>query len=134
MTGISMCGEMAVGIVTPAEVPSNRIRIATTTNVYGRCRATLTIHIGLHHQYRSCCRLHFPPQCPHVDYEAIFHVAFEHACVGLLNVLHGDHLDIGHDAPLRAEIQHLLRLGDATDQGTRDRLAAEDHVEDGRRG
>jgi hypothetical protein len=28
------------------ETPSNRIRMAATTNVYGRFRASLTIHMG----------------------------------------------------------------------------------------
>jgi hypothetical protein len=51
-----------------------------------------------------------------VDHEAIFHVALLHAIIGVVDILDLDHLDIGGDALLGAEIEHLLRLGDAADQ------------------
>src|ERR1700681_3141959 len=45
MTGISMFGKMSVGIVTIDRSPSTAISSATTTNVYGRRRASRTIHM-----------------------------------------------------------------------------------------
>jgi hypothetical protein len=36
---------MSVGIVSTEATPSNRIKMAATTNVYGRFRASLTIHM-----------------------------------------------------------------------------------------
>src|ERR1700681_2789949 len=69
----------------------------------------------------------------HVDHEPVFDLVVEKAHVGLLNVLHSDHLDIGDNSLLRAKIEHLLRLGDAADHGASYGLPAEDHLEDGGR-
>src|SRR6266849_6583898 len=44
-TGILMFGKMSVGVRKIESVPRIKIRIASTTNVYGRLSATLTIHI-----------------------------------------------------------------------------------------
>jgi hypothetical protein len=52
----------------------------------------------------------------HVDGEAVLHIRGEHALVGLVDLLDRDHLDIGGDAVLAAEVEHLLGLGDAADQ------------------
>src|SRR5262245_27458031 len=45
-TGMSMYGKMSTGVVAIATPPRMAIRTAATTNVYGRRRASLTIHIG----------------------------------------------------------------------------------------
>src|SRR5580698_2908638 len=47
MTGISMFGKMSVGIVTIDRSPSTAISSATTTNVYGRRRASRTVHMAV---------------------------------------------------------------------------------------
>src|SRR6266849_8886090 len=44
-TGMLMFGKMSVGVRKIESVPRIKIRIASTTNVYGRFSATLTIHI-----------------------------------------------------------------------------------------
>src|SRR5215475_11502593 len=44
-TGMLMLGKMSVGVRLIASNPITRMRIASTTNVYGRRRANLTIHI-----------------------------------------------------------------------------------------
>jgi hypothetical protein len=44
-TGMSMFGKMSVGVVAMDVKPRTRIRIEATMNVYGRFRASLTIHI-----------------------------------------------------------------------------------------
>ena len=49
-----------------------------------------------------------------VDDEAIAHVVLEHALVGLVDLIDRDHLDIGGDSLLAAEVEHLLRLVDPT--------------------
>ena len=45
--------------------------------------------------------------------EAVFNIAFQHPFVSGLDFVGTDHLDIRGDTVFRAEIQHLLRLGDA---------------------
>jgi hypothetical protein len=52
----------------------------------------------------------------HVDHEAVFHIALEHAFVGLVDLVHGDHLDVRDDLMLGAEIQHFLGFSDASNQ------------------
>src|ERR1700722_8158627 len=44
-TGILMFGKMCVGVRTIASVPKRKIKIPSTTIVYGCFRASLTIHI-----------------------------------------------------------------------------------------
>src|SRR6267378_8060005 len=44
-TGMLMFGKMSVGVRKIESVPRIKIRIASTTNVYGRLSATLTIHM-----------------------------------------------------------------------------------------
>src|SRR4051812_44860186 len=39
-----------------------------------------------------------------VDHETVFHVALQHALVGLVDVGRVDHFDLRHDAVLRAEV------------------------------
>src|ERR1700736_5241283 len=44
-TGMLIFGKMSVGVRSAASVPRIKIRIAITTNVYGRLKASFTIHI-----------------------------------------------------------------------------------------
>src|SRR5437867_794899 len=44
---------MSTGIVTMADPPRMAMRIAMTTKVYGRPRASRTIHIGCSHRVRG---------------------------------------------------------------------------------
>src|SRR5690348_9430174 len=46
MTGMSIFGKMSVGVRRMTAGLSKRMRIARTTNVYGRLRANLTIHMN----------------------------------------------------------------------------------------
>src|ERR1700732_3243962 len=46
MTGMSTFGKMSVGVRRMTAGLSKRMRMARTTNVYGRLRASLTIHIS----------------------------------------------------------------------------------------
>src|SRR6266403_6170167 len=45
-TGISISGKMSVGVFLIDTTPSSTIKSAITTKVYGRRRASLTIHIS----------------------------------------------------------------------------------------
>src|SRR5882757_6632332 len=45
-TGMSIFGKMSVGVRTIARPPKTRIRIASTTKVYGRFRASFTFHMS----------------------------------------------------------------------------------------
>src|SRR5579864_1837022 len=47
MTGMSIFGKMSVGVRRMTAGLSKRMRIARTTNVYGRLRANLTIHMDV---------------------------------------------------------------------------------------
>lgn len=68
-----------------------------------------------------------------IHHEAVLHVAFQHAFIGFINLLHRDQLDIRRNAVLAAEVQHLLRFRDAADQRTGDAAALHDQVEHLRR-
>src|SRR3984957_14080477 len=50
-----------------------------------------------------------------VDDETVFHVAFQEALVGFVNLLDADHFNVCGDSVLRAEIQHLLGFADSAD-------------------
>ena len=50
-----------------------------------------------------------------VDDEPVADVGGEHPLVGLVDLVGGDDLDLGADAVLGAEVEHLLGLGDAAD-------------------
>ena len=39
----------------------------------------------------------------HVDHKEVFHVAFEHAFIGCIDILDIDHFNIGRDAMLAAD-------------------------------
>src|ERR1700733_8859106 len=72
MTGMSILGKMSVGVRRMTAGLNNRMRMARTTNVYGRLRASLTIHMdvsfpgcGVHpkiRRNRAC--LQFLPSSP----------------------------------------------------------------------
>src|ERR1700683_263117 len=47
MTGMSIFGKMSVGVRRMTAGLSKTMRIARTTNVYGRLRANLTIHMDV---------------------------------------------------------------------------------------
>src|SRR5882724_10361748 len=53
----------------------------------------------------------------HINHEAITYVAFLHPFISFVDFLDGDHFDVGGDAVLVAEIEHLLRFLDASDGG-----------------
>jgi hypothetical protein len=65
----------------------------------------------------------------HVDDEAVFDVALEDALVGFVDLLDADKLDIGGDAVLAAEIEHLLRFGDAADEAAGEAAATPEERE-----
>src|SRR5438128_1721784 len=65
------------------------------------------------------CEAIFPSlllQGSHVDHEAVLHVALQDAIVSLVDLLDRDDFDVGNDIVLPAEIEHLLRFGDAADE------------------
>lgn len=49
--------------------------------------------------------------------------------VGLLRVLDPDHLDVGRDPVLAAEVEHLLRLGEPADPRPGQAASARDQAE-----
>jgi hypothetical protein len=51
----------------------------------------------------------------HIDDEAVLDVAFEQALVRLVNLRNFDQLDIGGDAVIGAEIEHLLSFLNTAD-------------------
>ena len=73
--GMSIFGKMSVGVRRMTAGLSKRIRIARTTNVYGRSRASLTIHMdvsllryGVHWKIRrNRASLHFLPEFSAID-------------------------------------------------------------------
>ena len=69
----------------------------------------------------------------HVDGEAVLHVGLEQPLVGFVDLLDGDDFDVGGDVVLAAEVEHLLRLGDAADGRAGEAAAAQDEAEGGDR-
>lgn len=53
----------------------------------------------------------------HVDHKPIAHVFVHHAVVGRVDLGRLNHLHIRRDVPRRAEVDDLLSLGDAADDG-----------------
>ena len=58
-----------------------------------------------------------------VDHKAILHIRLHHTVVGLRDLIAADDLMRAGDVVLSAEVQHLLRLTDAADEGSRDGLS-----------
>ena len=59
----------------------------------------------------------------HAPTLTVVDVALEHALHRGVHIVHADALNLAGDAVLPTEIQHLLGLADAADEGARDRLA-----------
>lgn len=57
-------------------------------------------------------------QCRHVDSEAVPNVRLQHACIGVVDLLDADDLNVCDDVVLATEIEHLLGFGDAADRRT----------------
>ena len=64
----------------------------------------------------------------HIQHEAVLHVSFQHAFVGLGDGVRCcfDGLDVRGDAVFAAEVQHLLRFLHATDDATGDDRSVQD--------
>src|SRR5262245_3201649 len=65
----------------------------------------------------ACRREASAAQRSHIDYETVTHITAQHTLVRLIDVLNRNGFDIGNHLVLRAEVQHLLRFGDAADAG-----------------
>ena len=52
----------------------------------------------------------------HVDDEAVFDISLDSAVIRLVDVLHGDLLDVTDDVVFATEVEHFLGFRDATDQ------------------
>ncbi len=48
----------------------------------------------------------------HIDREAVLHIGLEQSVVGFVDLLDGDHFNIGSDVMGSAKIEHLLGFGD----------------------
>src|SRR3978361_2013346 len=66
-----------------------------------------------------------------VDDEAVADVARHHALPRLVDLIGRDDLDLGAEAVLRAEVEHLLRLRDTADHRAGQRLTPADQRERG---
>src|SRR5674476_515332 len=71
------------------------------------------------------------PERGNVDHEAILDVVFEHPRVRFVDLLDRDHLNVRNYTVLGAEIEHLLRLPNSADPGSRERRAPADQREHG---
>src|SRR4051794_33488378 len=54
---------------------------------------------------------------PGVDNESVADVGRQHALVRLVDLVGGNHFDVGADVVLGAEVEHFLGLRDAADHG-----------------
>ena len=54
-------------------------------------------------------------QRSHIDAETVFHIRLDQSLVGFVDFLDRDDLDVGGDVVRAAEVEHLLRFGDAAD-------------------
>src|SRR5207342_2213897 len=85
-------------------------------HVTGRKNRTGSWLSSIVREIRAGCFGASRPKRGAVDYESIFDVAAQHAVVGRVDVLDRNHLDLGHDAALGTEIEHLLGFSEAADQ------------------
>src|SRR6266542_330869 len=67
----------------------------------------------------------------HVDREAVLHVRREQPLVRFVDLLDGDDLDVGGDALLSAEVEHLLRFANAADRRSGEAATPEQEAEGG---
>src|SRR3954451_18318336 len=70
-------------------------------------------------------------ELPAVDHEAILDVAGDRALERLLDLIRRGHLDVAGDAVPPAVVEHLLRFGNAADEGSDETAVAEDQREGG---
>src|ERR1700676_3445850 len=68
-------------------------------------------------------------QRSHIDDKAIFYIALAEPIVGLVDLLHGDQLDVRCNSILGAKVQHLLGFPDTADGGTSQATALHQQVE-----
>src|SRR5215216_47275 len=55
----------------------------------------------------------------HIDREAILHVRLRHPLISFVNLLHRNHLHVGGDIVLSAEVEHLLSFSEPADRRAR---------------
>src|SRR3954447_19180155 len=58
-----------------------------------------------------------------VDYEPVTDIGGEHALPGVVDLIGGDHFNLGPDAVLGAEVEHLLGLADRADHRAGERTS-----------
>src|SRR2546428_3069602 len=61
-----------------------------------------------------------------IDHEPVVHVAALHACIGVVDLVRLDELDVRDNAVLPAVVEHLLRLGNPANVGPGEALVAAD--------
>src|SRR5437868_423756 len=108
-------GLIAAPPVVKRTVPEPRSSIGPITAV-AAATATMTIDTSL--QRRG------------IDDEAVADVRAEHPLPRLVDLVGGDDLDLGGDAVLGAEVEHLLGLADRADGRPGERAALHDQRED----
>ncbi len=67
----------------------------------------------------------------HIDREPVFHVAFEHAGVGFIDLLDRGDFHVGSDIVLGAEIEHFLRFSNSPDERTGQAASSHDQGKGG---
>src|ERR1035441_6724313 len=94
------------GKVLRSAAPTRRANAARITAASTRPRSTSSslIRSTLLRSERS-----------HVDAETVLHVRLHQSLIGLVDLLDGNHFDIGRNIMRAAEIEHLLGLRDAAD-------------------
>jgi hypothetical protein len=99
-----------VVVVSPAVAGWAVLRVVTVFQVL----AMRWFSLGLpgSPEYRGLLRF----QRSHVDGKAIFNVRPNHALVGFVDLLDRNDFHVGGDVALTAEVEHLLRFGDATNR------------------
>ena len=83
-------------------------------------RSTLSSLMLGHEPGRSCYRhakvpvrsLLLMSEGSHVDGEPVLHIRLHQSLVGLVDLLDGNHFDIGSDVVRAAKVEHLLGLRD----------------------
>jgi H+-translocating NAD(P) transhydrogenase subunit beta len=102
--------------------------------LYGKNADALRRRKALRRQHRQrdrCPRSGLARQRLHVDHKPVLHVALHQSRVSIVDLRCGDQFDFGGDAMLAAEVEHLLRFGNATDQRPSQPLAAHDQTDRG---
>ncbi|EPY40649.1 alcohol dehydrogenase (NADP+) [Angomonas deanei] len=63
-----------------------------------------------------------------INHETVLHVALQHTLIRLVDVLDVNLFHLGHHVVLATEVEHLLRLGEAGNVGTANKVTAGDDV------